>query len=471
MAKGESPLTLGTLPIGKLLVKYSVPAIIASLVTSLYNIVDSIYIGHIPDVGAMSLVGLAITFPLMNLVIAFALLIAVGGSTISSIFLGQKSDDKAVDALHNSLLLSFIHAVVFGGLSLIFLEDILTVFGATHETMPYARDFMEVILWGTPLAYVFITLNNIMRATGYPTKAMVSALLSVIVNVVLAPIFIFVFGWGIRGAALATVCGQAVAFIWVLSHFLSKKSFVRFHRGARWFVPSVVKKIYAIGMSPFLINTCACVVVVFINKSLLEYGGTEGNMAVGAYGIINRVVMFFLMVVMGITQGMQPILGYNYGAGNWPRVKRTLRLGIIAGSAVTIVGFIVSELFPDELTRLFTDNEVLIRLSREGFRIVMLAHPVIGAAIVIQNFFQSIGKPQLSIFLSVTRQMIFLLPLLLFLPRFWGTDGVWSSIAVSDFLSFVITIITFLVVQRRLNKMYNAKINKDAPDTSISPEA
>jgi MATE efflux family protein len=352
-------------------------------------------------------------------------------------------------------LLSLIHSLVFGGISLLFLDQILTLFGATPETLPYAHDFMFVVLLGTPIAYVFISLNNVMRATGYPTKAMISALLSVVVNVILAPIFIFVFEWGIKGAAWATVCGQSAAFVWVVSHFLSKKSFVRFSRSARWFVPSLVSRIYAIGLSPFLINACACVVVVFINKSLLEYGGADGNMAVGAYGIINRVTMFFLMIVLGVTQGMQPILGYNYGAGQWARVKRTLRLGIWVGSIITIVGFAVTEMFPDEVTRMFNDDPTLLRLSRDGFHIVLLCYPLIGAAIVIQNFFQSIGKPQLSIFLSVTRQLVFLLPLLLWLPTMWGLDGVWASMAGSDFISFVVTVVTLIVVQRRLNKKFN----------------
>ncbi len=450
--KKSSPAELGERPIGRLLWEYSMPAIIASTVTSLYNIIDSIFIGQ--GVGAMAITGLAITFPMMNLVIAFATLIAVGGATISSIFLGQKDDRRATNVLHNVIILSLIHSLVFGGLSLIFLDDILTLFGATPETLPYAHDFMFVVLLGTPVAYVFIALNNVMRATGYPTKAMVSALLSVMVNIALCPIFIFVFNWGIKGAALATLCGQVAALVWVLYHFSSPKSYVHFTSSARWFVPSLVKKIYAIGLSPFLINTCACVVVVFINKSLLEYGASDGNMAVGAYGVINRVTMLFLMIVLGVTQGMQPILGYNYGAGKWSRVKMTLKLGIYVGTAITLFGFIVTEIFPDEVTLLFTDDETLLRLSRDGFRIVVLCFPVLGAAIVIQNFFQSIGMPQLSIFLSVTRQMLFLLPLLIWLPDIWGLDGVWASMAGSDFISFVVTVVTLIIVQRKLNKRF-----------------
>ena len=444
---------LGQNSIGKLLAQYSIPAIIASIATSLYNIIDSIFIGR--GVGAMAIAGLAITFPLMNLVAAFCMMIAAGGATISSIFLGQRNISRATDVVNNVLILCLIHAVVFGGGALLFLDEILYFFGATEETIPYAREFMEVILWGTPIAFVFIGLNNLMRATGYPKKAMISALLSVVVNLILAPIFIFKLELGIRGAALATVCGQFSAFIWVFIHFLSKKSTVHFQLGNRWLTGSIVKRIYAIGMSPFLMNVCACVVVVFINRALLDYGGEQGNLNVGAYGIINRTTMFFVMVVFGVTQGMQPILGYNIGAGNYDRVKRTLRTGIWLGVAITSIGWIISEGLPDTVSRLFTDDETLITISREGFRIYFIAYPVVGCQIVIQNFFQSVGKPNLSIFLSLTRQLIFLLPFLIFMPRLWGVDGVWISMATSDFIAFVFAVVTLSWWMRKRFRINN----------------
>lgn len=457
----ESTLSLGTKPMGRLLIEYSVPAIIASVVTSLYNIIDSIFIGQ--GVGPLAITGLALTFPMMNLLIAFVMLVAIGGSTVTSIFLGQKDFARASASLRNVLMLCLIHAVVFGGLSLLFLDGILTLFGADATTMPYAREFMEVILWATPISFVFIGLNNMMRATGYPRKAMISAILSVVVNVALCPIFIFSLGWGIRGAAWATVAGQSAACIWVFAHFLSSKPQIKFSNPGRWFDPGIVRRIYTVGLSPFLINVCACIVVMFLNRTLIEYGQDEGNMAVGSFGIVNRVTMFFLMIVMGVTQGMQPILGYNYGAGKWPRVKQCLRMGIVIGSAITIVGFLITEIFPDEVTRLFTSDPTLIAHSRAGFRIILLCYPLIGAAIVIQNFFQSIGKPQLSIFLSLTRQLLFLLPLLFILPRFWGVDGVWASMAGSDFLSFVITAVTLKVVLKRTNHATN-------PPTTHTPQ-
>lgn len=443
----SSPVSLGSDPIGKLLVKYSVPAIIASVATSLYNIIDSIFIGQ--GVGPMAIAGLAITFPLMNLVAAFCMLIAVGGATISSIFLGQKDISRATDVANNVMTFCLIHSVLFGGLALLFLDPILIFFGATPETVPYAREFMQIILYGTPVSFVFIGLNYLMRATGYPTKAMISALISVVTNVILAPIFIFKLGLGIRGAAMATVLGQSVAFIWVLLHFFNKHSYVHFKRGNKWFSMDIARKIYSIGMSPFLMNVCACIVVVFINKSLLDTGGNDGNLAVGAYGIINRTTMFFVMIVFGVTQGMQPILGYNYGAGNEKRVKSTLNKGIFIGVFITFVGWIITELAPDEVSRLFTTDPQLIKIAAEGFKIYFICYPVVGCQIVIQNFFQSVGKPQLSIFLSLTRQLVFLLPFLWILPHYFGIEGVWASMSASDVIASIIAVLTLIIVRRR----------------------
>lgn len=431
---------LGQKSIGSLLAQYSIPAIIASVATSLYNIVDSIFIGR--GVGPMAIAGLAITFPLMNLVAAFCMMIAAGGATITSIFLGQKNFSRATDVVNNVFTLCLIHAFVVGGVTLLFLDDILYFFGATDETIIYAREFMQVILLGTPIAFVFIGLNNLMRATGYPKKAMISALISVAVNVVLAPIFIFSFKWGIRGAACATLCGQTVAFIWVMCHFLSRSSIIHFKLRNRWLSGAIVKRIYAIGMSPFLMNVCACVVVIFINRALLDYGGDQGNLCVGAYGIINRTTMFFVMVVFGVTQGMQPILGYNIGSGQYDRVKRTLHTGIWIGVVITSIGWLISEGLPDTVSHLFTTDETLIAISREGFRVYFIVYPVVGCQIVIQNFFQSVGKPKLSIFLSLTRQLLFLLPFLIFMPRLWGITGVWAAMASSDFIAFLTAIIT-----------------------------
>lgn len=452
-----SPMTLGTRSVGRLLVQYSVPAIIASLATSLYNIIDSIFIGR--GVGAMAIAGLAITFPLMNLLVAFCTLIAVGGATVYSIFLGQKNLERATDVVNNVAALCLIHAVVIGGLTLLFLDEILTFFGATAETIVYAREFMQVILLGTPLVYMFIGLNNVMRATGYPGKAMVTALISVAVNLVFAPVFIFALDWGIRGAAWATVLGQAASFVWVVSHFLSRKSFVHLDWKRRWLSGAIMKRVYAIGLSPFLMNVTACVVVVFINKALLDYGGSDGNLAVGAYGIINRTTMFFVMIVFGVTQGMQPILGFNYGAGQWDRVRHTLNIGIWLGVAITTLGWIVCEFFPTAVSSLFTIDPVLIGIADRGARIFFIFYPLVGCQIVIQNFFQSVGMPKLSIFLSLTRQLIFLLPFLMIFPRYWGIDGVWASMSASDAIAFIFAVVTLVIVNRRQSRRLNVNIN------------
>lgn len=446
-AKANSPMTLGSQPIGKLLIQYSVPAIIASVATSLYNIIDSIFIGR--GVGPMAIAGLAITFPLMNLVIAFCTLISVGGATISSIFLGQKNFERATDVVNNVTLLCLLHSLIFGGLTLIFLDEILLFFGATPETLPYAREFMRVILYGTPISYLFIGLNNIMRATGYPKKAMISALLSVGVNIIFAPLFIFAFEWGIRGAALATIVGQSAGCAWVLYHFLSRKSFVHFKWHARWFTPAIARRAYSIGLSPFLMNICACIVVIFINKALLDYGDADGNLAVGAYGILNRTTMFFVMIVFGVTQGMQPILGFNYGAGHMQRVRRTLTIGICLGVTITTVGWIITELFPEQISSLFTTDRALIDIANHGARIYFFFYPMVGCQIIIQNFFQSVGKPKISIFLSLTRQLLFLIPFLIILPRFFAIDGVWASMAASDCIAFIFAVVTLIVISHK----------------------
>lgn len=431
--KENNPHILGEAPIGKLLVEYSIPAIIGMTLTSLYNIINSIFIGH--GVGALAISGLAITFPLMNLLVAFCTLVGVGGATLSSIRLGQKDKKGAEDILGNVAILCVINAIFYGGLAFIFLEPILFFFGASEATLPYARDFMQVILLGSPISYVMIGLNNIMRATGYPQKAMLSSMLTVGCNIILAPIFIFVLNWGIRGAALATICSQFIGMLWVLYHFYSPKTYIRFQRHSMRLKQHIIANIFAIGMSPFVMNVCACCIVIFINNRLLNYGG---DMAIGAFGILNRIQMLFVMIVMGITMGMQPITGYNYGAQHFDRVKRTLKLGITAGCIITTLGFIIGELFPGVFVGMFTDNHELTDEATLALRIGILSFPVVGAQIVITQFFQSIGKARISIFLSLSRQLLFLLPGLAFLPPFYGVEGVWFSMPLSDALAFAV---------------------------------
>ena len=410
----NNPHLMGTEPIGKLLLQYSIPAIIGMTIVSLYNIIDSIFIGH--GVGSMAIAGLAITFPMMNLTAAFGNLVSAGGATVSSIRLGQKDTEGVNKVLGNTLMLCIVNSVVFGGLSLIFLDDILRFFGASNETLPYARDFMQVILAGTPFAYVMIGMNYVMRATGHPKKAMLTSMASVLCNVILAPLFIFQFGWGIRGAALATIISQFIGMLWVLNHFLNKHNDIRLQRRFLHLERRIVGDIFSIGMSPFLMNVTACVIVIIINNALRNHGG---DMAIGSYGIINRLLMLYLMIVMGLTMGMQPIIGYNFGARKPDRVKQTLRLAITWGVCITTSGFLICELLPHAVSAVFTSDDVLIDMAAHGLRICVAMFPVIGAQIVIGNFFQNIGLAKMSLFLSLTRQLIFLLAFLTAVAALW----------------------------------------------------
>lgn len=421
--KENNPHILGTEKVGKLLLEYSIPAIIGMTLTSLYNIIDSVFIGH--GVGAMAISGLAISFPLMNLLVAFCTLVGVGGATISSIRLGQKDTDGAEKVLGNVTMLCVINSIFYGGITLLFLDRILFFFGASHDTLPYARDFMQIILIGSPVTYVMIGLNNIMRATGYPRKAMLSSMLTVGCNIILAPVFIFWLGWGIRGAATATILSQFAGMIWVLSHFMQEKSYIRFKKGIFKLRKRIVENIFSIGMSPFLMNVCASAIVIIFNKSLLLYGG---DLAIGAYGILNRLLMLFVMVIMGLTMGMQPIVGYNHGAHKFGRVKQTLKYCMIAGGCIT-------------------------SLARTGLQIGVLMFPFVGIQIVISSFFQSIGKAKISIFLSLSRQLLYLLPCLLLLPHWWGLNGIWLSMPVSDLLAFITACLMLAHHIKKLNKI------------------
>lgn len=445
MSPQRNSNTLETEKIGKLLLQYSIPAIIAMTITSLYNIIDSIFIGH--GVGALAISGLAITFPMMNLIVAFCMLVAAGSSTIVSIRLGQRNLKGACEILGNSLMLCLINSIVFAAISLIFLDDILIFFGASEGTLPYAHDFMQVLLLGTPIAYVMIGLNNVMRASGYPKKAMLTSLVSVVANIILAPIFIFWLGWGIRGAALATVISQLIGMVWVVSHFMRKDSTVHFERGFYKIKKRIVISIFSIGMSPFLMNVCACVIVILINNTLQDKGG---DMAIGAFGIINRLLMLYVMIVMGITMGMQPIIGYNYGAQKLNRVRQTLRISIGAGVIVTTTGFLLFLIAPQLMSAIFTNDTALINSATNGLRICGMMFPLVGAQIVISSFFQCIGKAKVSIFLSLSRQLLYLLPCLLVFPSWFGLNGVWISMPVSDLLAFFTTMAILLIYVKKM---------------------
>lgn len=435
MAKKRSPKELGEARLGKLLLQYSLPAIVATAAASLYNIIDRVFIGQ--GVGPMAISGLALTFPLMNITAAFGAMVGVGAGSMVSIRLGQNDRKGATMILGNAVMLNIILSIAVAAITLVFLDPILFALGASKDTLPYAKEFMQVILLGNIFTHLYLGLNGIMRSSGYPQKAMITTLVTVGINLILAPLFIFVFKWGIRGAALATVCAQIVGTIWVVHHFYNGKNFVHFLPGYMRLKKRIVGDIVSIGMSNFLMLIAASIVISIMNLSLRKYGG---DFAIGAYGIIGSIANLVVMVIIGFNQGMQPIVGYNYGAKQMPRAIKTFKLTLIAGTAVSVGGFLLAELFPASISSLFTTDQELINLATTGMRLNLMMFPIIGFQVVTSSFFQSIGKAKISIFLSLTRQVIFLIPALLILPHFWGLDGVWLSGPIADFSASLLTV-------------------------------
>ena len=421
----NNPKELGTGNVRKLLIDYSGPAIAAMMASALYNVIDRAFIGQ--GVSALAIAGLAITMPVMNLSAAFGAMIGAGGATLTSIKLGQQDTNSAQKVLGNVFLLNVVLGVIFMFLGLLFLDEILYFFGASDNTISYAKDFMQVILIGNVITHLYLGLNSVMRASGHPTKAMRMTFLTVLINLVLAPLFIFVFGWGIRGAASATIIAQTVAFAIIMKHFSNKDNLLHWKREIFTFDKRIIKGIISIGMAPFMLNACACLVVILINRALTEYGG---DLAVGAYGgIVNSVLMVFAMIVMGLNQGMQPIAGYNFGAQIYSRVRKVLKMTILSATCVTTFAFLVSESIPYYVARLFTTDEELIRIAIRGLRICSAAFPIVGFQMVASNFFQSIGKASKAVILSSTRQLLLLIPLLLILPaHFKSVESVLACI-------------------------------------------
>lgn len=434
MVKQHDTLTLGTDPIGRLLTQYAIPAIIAMTASSLYNMADSIFIGQ--GVGAMAISGLALTFPMMNLAAAFGSLVGVGASTLVAMKLGQKDYAGANQVLGNVLALNVILGFLFMVVFLVFLDPVLIFFGGSEQTIPYAKDYMRIILYGNIITHMYLGLNAVLRSSGFPRMAMYTTLLSVVVNCVLNPIFIFSWGWGIKGAAWATVISQTISLLFQLVHFAKPQSLLHFQRGIYRLRGEIVRGILSIGLSPFLMNLCSCLIVILINRGLKEHGG---DMAIGAYGIVNRIAFLFVMIIMGFNQGMQPIAGYNYGARLYPRVLQVTRLTMLCGVGVATLGFLLCEFMPEWIVRMFTTDADLIAKSVYGLRIVFAVFPLVGFQMVSTNFFLSIGMSKKAIFLSLTRQMLFLLPGLLILPPLLGTLGVWISMPISDTVAFLAT--------------------------------
>ena len=464
-------LSLGTDNIGKLLFNYATPAIIAMASSSLYHLIDSAFVGH--GVGGAAIAGMAITMPIMTICSAFGAMVGIGAGARISLRLGEGNKRAAEKTLCNAVLLNIVIGLTIMALMLLFLDEVLVLFSggrASEETLEYARQFMRIILLGNVTMHLYLGLNDMIRASGNPRKSMAIMLTSVAVNLVLNPLFIFKFGWGIQGSALATVLSQFISFLIALSHFCSKKSFLRFKREAFHFDLKIVGNILSIGLAPFLMNICASTVAAFVNTSMLRYGGMgihdivtreqgAADLYVGAYGIVNRVVLLFIMVMQGLNQGMQPIVGYNYGAKNYDRVRKVVYMTIGWGVAIASIGFALGETIPDVIARAFVDSskggneQLLVEAAAQGMRLILMMFPLVGFQVVVGGFFQYIGKAPFAILMSLTRQLLFLLPLLWTLPRHLGAYGVWISMPIADSASILLAFVLFIWQMRKIKRL------------------
>lgn len=443
-------------PVGSLLMQYAIPAIVAMAASSVYNIIDGIFIGQ--GVGAEAIMGLALTGPLMSLTAAFGAMVGVGAATLMSVKLGQKDYGTAQKILGNVVIMNLTLGIVLGLLLLVFINPILRFFGASDVTLPYARNFMSIILVGNVVTHMYLGLNALLRSTNRPQKAMCATIGTVVLNCILAPIFIFVLGWGIRGAATATIMAQMIMLTWQLRLFSNKNELIHLNRSIIKLDVKIVKESLLVGLPQFLINLCACLVAAMMTRSLTTYGG---DMAVGAFGICNRFMLFIVMVVIGLNQGMQPIAGYNFGARRYDRVLGVLGKALIFGSVITLMGFVIGVFFPTPFVSVFAkDSPQLIKLSAHALSCMVMMFPIVGIQIVSTAFFQSIGYAPKSIFLSLTRQLIFLVPAIFILPHLYADplEGLWHAAPVADGLASVLAI-TLLVLQvKKFKKQMQAPV-------------
>ena len=445
---------LGIAPVNKLLFQYAMPAIIAMTATSLYNIVDSIYIGH--GCGALAFGALTVAKPFMDICAAFGSLVGVGASSLLAIYLGQKDYERANRVLGNVIVMNVLLSAIVMAVGLIWLDPILYAFGASADTIVYAHEYMEIILYGNILTHVYFGLNAMLRSAGHPRFSMTATIVAVIVNIILDPLFIFGMGMGVRGAALATVISQGIAVVWQFTKFMNKNELVRFHRGIWRLNKEITFRALAIGMSPFLYNIAHCFVVIIINNQLKHFGG---DMAIASYGVINRLTFVFAMMVMGLNQGMQPIAGYNYGAKKYDRMLQSFYLTALYATGVMGIVFFLGECCPEIVTRMFTHDPVLVAQTIKPMRIICSSMLIIGFQMVTGNLFTSIGRAGKAIFLSLTRQVLYLIPLVLWMPTLFmdPIDGVWWAIPASDTLSAITAIIILLLSRRSLHMQMQAE--------------
>lgn len=428
--------------------RYAIPAIIAMTAASLYNLVDSIFIGH--GVNALALSGLGLTLPLMNLGAAFGSLVGVGASTQLSIKMGQNDQKSARLILGNVVILNTIIGLALTAICLPLLDPILYFFSASENTIGYARSYMWIIMAGNVITHLYLGMNDVLRASGYPGKAMAIMLTAVILNCILNAIFIFGFDWGIAGAAWATVAAQVTALVLEVKHFSNPKHFIHFQKGAIRLSRKIVKGILSIGLAPFLINVCSSLIVILINRALTSHGG---DLYIGAYSVVNRVAMLFMMIVMGLNQGMQPIVGYNFGARKYDRVIKTFKYVVMLAVGVTTTGYLICQLMPEQIVGLFTKDAELIGIASHALRIILFCFPIVGFQIVTTNFFQSLGMAPKAIFLSLTRQLLFVVPFILVLPHYYGSDGVFMSMPLADIAATTLASILLYLQFKKFKRM------------------
>lgn len=453
------PSELGTKKINVLIKEYAVPGIIAMTASSLYNMVDSIFIGHIPGAGGFAISGLAVTFPLMNISSALGTLVGVGASTMISVLLGQRNHESANKVLSNEITLNVIVGLLFTVFSMIFMDPILHFFGASDNTLPYAKEYMTIIALGNVITHLYFGLNSVIRSSGNPQLAMKLTLFTVTSNAILDPILIFAAGMGIDGAAIATIVCQLLALIYSLHYFMDEKKLLHIPKNPFRLDIRIAKDSLSIGMGPFLMNLASCIVVLFINQQMFKYGG---DLAIGSYGIVNRISFLFGMIVMGFNQGMQPIAGYNYGARQYSRVKEVYRKTALWATLVCTVGFFISEVFPVQAVSLFTSDPELKALAAKGLRSMNIIFPIVGFQMVTSNFFQCLGMVQKSIIMSLSRQLLFLLPCIYILPDIMNSEtGVWISFPISDAVSALLAMILIINLMKKFNRL------NDGDDPSI----
>ncbi len=439
---------LDSAPIGKLLWKYSLPAVVGIVVMSIYNIIDRIFIGQ--GVGPEAIAGLAITFPVMNVSAAFGVLIGAGASARTSILLGMQAKDKAELVLGNSIVMTLVFGTIYIALFGIFMDPVLRLFGASKVSLPYARDFMLYILPGLLFNNITFTYNNIMRASGYPTKAMITMFIGAGLNVILAPIFIFVLQWGIKGAAIATDISMGVSMLFVLAHFFNKNNEIHFMKGIYGLRKDILLPILAIGAAPCIVNSAGCVINAVINNTVYRYGGDAAVAAIGIFTAITGLVITF---VVGVCMGMQPIVGYNYGARRFDRLMRAFWMAASVCTVVTVLGCLACQFFPEAISRMFTSSPALIATSSTTLRLATAMFWVAGFQMVVTNFFQSVGEAGKSIFMSLTRQVLFIIPFLLILPHFWHIDGVWLAFPFADSCSIITAVLLMAWQVKKIRRM------------------